>query len=54
MIVLWTIWIKNLVYGLFLKAYLELFLWPLNVPFGAILWAYYMSHLAMRIKGIII
>ena len=37
-----------------LRVYLELFLWPVKGPFEAVLWAYYMSYLAIRTKGVII
>ena len=36
-----------------LRACLELFLWLVKGPFVVVLWAYYMSHLSMRIKGFV-
>ena len=36
-----------------LRGCLGLFLWPIKGPFGAVSWACYMSHLAMRIKSVV-
>ena len=47
---LWPIW--SYFYSK-LRGYLELLLWPTKGSFGVVLWAYYISYLAMRIKGVV-